>query len=158
MRKLAVLASAFFVVAAPAAAQDRFERAEEDVVQNLPDPGEIDAIGDTLGRAGDALMDVDVGPVVDAVDPGRRLHRGYRELTLGDLVTRDDPYAREHMMDSIEAATIGIGAMVDQIAMLTPALRRSIEESAIRMREAIREGRERSYDRRYGGYDERDPE
>jgi hypothetical protein len=159
MRKLLIFTSVL-AIAAPAAAQHRYEPADDEIVRSLPHPGEIHAMGETLSRVTDALMDVEVGPVVDAVDPARRLHRRHHDETLGDIASRDDPYARERMHDSIAAATIGIGAMVDQLAVMTPVLRRSIEDSRRRVEDAIRDGRERRYDRYHDReeYYDRDPD
>ena len=134
MRKLIVAVSAL-ALAVPAAAQPRHRSSDEDVTRNLPPPGEIEAIGETLGRVADAVMDVDVGPVADAVDPGRRPHRE----TVGDIASRDDPYARERIRDSIAASTIGLRVALDQIAILTPAIRRSIEDAERRIDDAMRD-------------------
>jgi hypothetical protein len=111
-------------------------------------------MGGALGDVADAIMDVDVGPVIDAVDPDRRhRHRGHRGRTLGDIASRDDPYARERIRDSIDVATIGLAATIDQLAILTPVLRRSLEDAARRMDDAMRRHR-RDWDRR--DYPDRD--
>jgi hypothetical protein len=83
-------------------------------------------------------MDVDVAPVVDAIDPERRRYRRHREETLGDIASRRDPYARERIRHSIGAATYGIEAALRQIAILTPVLRRSIEDTQRRIDDAMR--------------------
>jgi hypothetical protein len=107
-------------------------------------------------------MDVEIGPVVDALDP---YHRNYRRgpQTVGDLAGgRRDPYARERIRGEIGAVTVGLGAAVQQMAVMTPILRRSLEDSIRRMDEAIARGRysyQRGYDRRYDErYDRRDDE
>ncbi|MDT9598195.1 hypothetical protein [Sphingosinicella rhizophila] len=153
MRGLLIAASLMIFAATPAAAQ-YVHPADEEILRSLPDPGEIDAMGDAIGRTTDALMDVDLGPVVDAVDPARRYNRGHRGDTLGDIATRNDPYARARIQADIGAATAGISAMIEQIAVLAPALRRSIEDSRIRMEEAMRESRYRSRYRERGPYDD----
>ena len=153
MRKLITAASMLapaLVWAAPAAAQPYPDPRDERIVRALPHPGEIEALGETMERVTDAIMDVDVGPVVDAVE-GRRHSRGHRE-TLGDIASRDDPYARERVRDEIGLATAGLGAAVEQMAVLTPIFRRSIEDAARRMEDAIyrgRRARDRDYDRGY---------
>lgn len=151
MRKLIFAASAL-AFAAPAAAQPYPDPRDDEIVRELPPPGEIEAMGDALGDVADALMDVDVGPVIDAADPDRR-YRHRRERTLGDIASRDDPYARERIRDGIGAATVGLAATVEQLAILTPVLRRSLEDAARRMDDAMR-GHRRDWDRR--DYPERD--
>src|SRR5688572_17790698 len=127
LRKLIIAMSAV-AFAVPAAAQPRPDPRDEEMVRRLPPPGEIEELGDRLGRVADAVMDVPVGPVIDAVDPYRR-HRRHREETLGDIASRDDPYARERIRGSIGAATYGLEAAIRQLAILTPVLRRSIEDA-----------------------------
>ena len=166
MRKLIIAASAAAAAAAamPAAAQPR---PDEDPVRNLPPPGEIEAIGETLGRLAEVVMAVDVGPIADAIDPERARRRGPHRETIGDLASRDDPYARERIRGSIAAATIGLEAAMRQLAILTPTLRRSIEDAERRVDDAMHRrpddydrdydrDRDRDYDRDYDA--DRDPE
>jgi hypothetical protein len=154
LRKL-IIAASVFALAAPAfaAAQPYPDPRDEDIERVLPHPGEIEQVGRTVGDVTDAIMDVDVGPVVDAIDRGRGYPpRRYRDRTLGDIASRDDPYARERIRDQIGAATVGAGAAAREIAILTPILRRSLEDAARRMEAAIyasRYRRDRDYDRGY---------
>lgn len=150
MRKL-IIAMTALAAAAPLAAQPNPHPRDRDIVGALPHPGEIDAIGRTMGDVTDAILDVDIGPVVDAVEGRRHDPRRHRE-TLGDIASRDDPYARERIRDDIGLATVGLGAAMEQLAVLTPVFRRSIEDAARRMEDAIargRRGRDRDYDRDY---------
>ena len=71
------------------------------------------------------------------------------------------------MRDEIGAVTVGLGAAAEQVAVMTPVLRRSLEESIRRMEDAIARGRyarpyddryERRYDPRDDRYDRRDGE
>ena len=152
MRRLLLVGTALFI-AAPAAAQpDPKPPVDEEIVRSLPHPGEIEAVADTVERVTDALMDVPIGPVIDAVDPHRRHTRRGREETIGELATRNDPHARERVRETIGAATVGVGAVAEQIAVVTPVLLRSLEEAAARMDEAMRNGRarrDRDYHREY---------
>src|SRR5688572_3093896 len=149
------------VAAAPAFAQPHHDPRGDDLVRRLPPPHEVERIGEALGRATDALMDVDIGPIADALDPYHRRHRRGPE-TLGDLAGgRHDPYARERIRDQIGAVTIGLGAAVEQMAVMTPMLRRSLEDATRRMQDAIARGRaarpyDRDYDRRYDERYDRD--
>ena len=153
MRKLIIAACVAAAAAMPATAQPYPD--DDEIVRDLPPPGEIEEIGDRLGRVADAVMDVDVAPVVDAVDPQARRYRRHRDVRVGDVVSRGDPYARDRIQGSIAAATYGIEAALRQIAILTPVLRRSIEDAERRMDDAMRR-RARDYDRDYDRDRDRD--
>ncbi|MEA3065750.1 MAG: hypothetical protein QOJ27_2202 [Sphingomonadales bacterium] len=162
MRKL-IIALTALAAAAPLAAQPVPDPRDDDIVRRLPPPQEVERIGDAVGAATDALMDVDVGPVADALDPYHRRYRYGRRETLGDLAGRRDPYARDRMRAEIGAVTLGLGAAVEQMAIVTPMLRRSLEDATRRMEEAIARGRYAQpsdrYDRRYDPrYEPRDDE
>jgi hypothetical protein len=150
LRKLIIAASAL-AIAAHAAAQPRPDPRDEEIVRALPDRHEVERIGETMERVTDALMDVDVGPIVDAVE-GRRHSRHHRE-TLGDIATHGDPYARERIRSQARAATVGMTAAVEQMAVLTPVLRRSLEDAVRRVEDAMNRGRVRDWDR---DHDDRD--
>lgn len=151
MRKL-ILGAALAAFAVPTVAQPRhYDPRRDEVSRALPSPYEIDRMGDTIARVADALMDIDVGPVADAIDPYGR--RGPRSL--GDLASRRDPYARERLHDEIADTTAGLGAATREVAILTPVLRDTLLDASRRMEAAIRESRlrrERDYDR-YDRYD-----
>lgn len=151
MRKLIIAVTAL-AAAAPAFAQPYPDPRDEEIVRHLPPPGEVERIGDALGAATEALMDVDVGPLADALDPYHRRYRHGRRETLGDLAGRRDPYARERIRAEIGAVTVGLGAAVQSMAVMTPILRRSLEDATRRMEEALARGGyryERRYDDRY---------
>jgi hypothetical protein len=142
VRKLIIAMSAL-AVAAPAAAQPpRPDPRDEALVRRIPPPEQIERMGDAIARVTDALMDIDIGPIVDAIDPAARRYRRGPE-TLGDLATRGDPYARERIRDEVGAATVGLGAAAEQMKVVTPVIRQSIEDAAARMEEAMERSRER---------------
>ena len=154
MRKLIIAVTAL-AAAAPLAAQPYPDPRDDEIVRRLPPPQEVERIGDALGATTDALMDVDVGPIADALDPYHRRYRHGRRETLGDVYGRRDPYARERMRAEIGAVTVGLGAAMEQVAIMTPALRRSLEEATRRMEDAIARGRyARPYDDRYDRRDD----
>jgi hypothetical protein len=126
LRKL-ILAAGLLAAAAPLAAQP----ARRPVP--LPPPGAVGQMGDRVSDVADALMDVDVGPVVDAIDPGRP----HRERTLGDFASRRDPYARERMHDSIARTSARVNATAREIAIMTPMLLRSFEDARRRLAAAM---------------------
>lgn len=149
MRKL-LIAAAAIAVAAPAAAHSPVRHPDdEELVRNLPSPREAEEIGRVMGDVADAMLDVPVGPLVDAVDPGRRMSRNERDRTLGDLATRDDPYARERIRRSADEISAGMGDMVSQMAVLAPVLRQTMEDVERRVDDAVRRSdrRGRDYDR-----------
>jgi hypothetical protein len=120
---------AVLAIAAPAAAQQAADTAvDEEIVRNLPSQEEFDRMGDAMGRIVGALLNIPVGPIVEAVDPGRRLSRAERERTLGQMATRDDPHFEERMRGSVGAVTSNMSTMVRQLAVATPALRRALEQ------------------------------
>ena len=149
--RILIIAAGVFAFAVPAAAQPGPDQRDDEITRDLPAPGEIAEMGDALGRVADVMMDVDVGPIVDAVDPyHRRYGRRYHPRTIGDLASRDDPYARERIRASIDVATYGLEAAIRQIAIVTPVLRRSIEDATRRMDDAMRSRdyrRDRDWDR-----------
>ena len=161
MRKLIVAAGALapLLLAAPAAAQPADPR-DEEIVRALPSADQLAEMGETLGRVAEALMDVPVGPILDAIEPHRRGR--HRDRTLGDVASRGDPYARERVRDEVEAATVGAGAAMEGIAVVTPVLRRSLEDAAHRMEDAMRsrhrsrDARDRDHDREEHEREERD--
>ena len=162
MRKLIIAVTAL-AAAAPLAAQPYPDPRDDEIVRRLPPPGEVERIGDAVGAATDALMDVDVGPLADALDPYHRRYRHGRRETLGDLAGRRGPYARERMRAEIGAVTVGLGAAVQSMAVVTPILRRSLEDATRRMEEALARGGyryegpyDRGYDDRYDRRDDRD--
>ena len=148
MRTLIIAATALAaaLAATSAGAQPYPDPRDEAIARAIPPAAEIEAMGETLARVADALMDVDIGPVVDAIDPEGRGYR--RERTLGEMASRDDPYARERMRDEIAGASVGLGAMAQELAVLAPVLRRSLEDAAHRMEDAIENSRARRYERR----------
>ena len=153
MRKLIIAVSAL-ACAAPAVAQPYPDARDEEIARSLPQRGEIEAMGDTMGAVAEAILDTPVGPIREAVE-GRRLPRREREETLGDVASRDDPYARDRVRRDVAVATAGLGAVVEQFAVVAPILRRSLEDAARRMEDAIEHPRRRDYDDRYDPRDER---
>jgi hypothetical protein len=147
MRKL-IIAASLLALAAPVAAQPYPDPRDEDIARALPHAGQIEEVGDTVGRVAEAIMDVPIGPIVDAIDPHGR-HRRDRDQTLGDVASRDDPYARERIRDQVGAATVGVAAAAREMAVLTPVLRRSLEDATRRMEDAMSGRRGRDYDRDY---------
>ena len=123
-----LIAAAATALAAPALAQPA-DPLEEDIRRAIPPGEEVEAMAPALDRAVGALLNVDVGPLVDAVDPyRRRSDYGRPGRTLGELGRRDDPYFEERLRSSIYGTTEGMSRMMDGLAASAPALARSVRE------------------------------
>lgn len=137
-----LITAGLLALAVPAAAQpyaDPYPDGPEPgagIARALPSPGQAEAMGRVMGDVMGALMDVDVGPLVDAVDPGGRHHR--RERTLGEMAGRGDPYYRERMDRSIDALSLGMGEMAVRMRVLAPALERTLADLGDSIRSATR--------------------
>ncbi len=141
--RLSFFAAALFAglvaTATPSAAQTYSDRAypDEDVYrETLPQQEEIERSAGAMHRVLDALMDVRIGPLVEAVDPGAR--HGRRDETLGDMARRDDPYFEERMHRSVEGVTQGMGEMMTRMARLAPVLERTLEDLERSVDDAVR--------------------
>jgi HAMP domain-containing protein len=143
MRKLLILGAAMFaatpLLAQPASYDDEpaYEAREDDEDWDeegmdgprpaLPHPGQIQAMASVMDRLVGAVMDLPIGPIVEAVDPYGR--SGYRRGDrLRDMAERDDPYAEERLRAGIRGASRGIGAMSQAIGRMMPVLERSLDE------------------------------
>ena len=111
---------------------------QTDVARELPSQHEIDALGTVMERMVGAMMDMPIGGIVEAMEPGRVMTEAERNQTVRDMATRDDPYAEERMRGSIDAMTGQMGAMTEQLAVLIPVLSRSMVDFQRRMEEAVR--------------------
>lgn len=149
MHKLIFAAVAAAAVAAPAAAQRGpifDERMDDEITRAIPSGEAIEAMAPALDRSLGALLNVDVGPILDAADPYRR-RPGYGRpgRTLGELGRRDDPYLEQRLRSSIYGATGDMARMMGALAIAAPSLRRSLGELERGMEAAIED-----YHRRRG--------
>ena len=96
-------------------------------------------MGVAMDRMIGALMTIDVGPIMDAVDPqGRNPDYGRPGRTLGEMGRRDDPYFDERVRAGVHGAADGLEQMVGAVATVTPQLQRSIEEMSRSIEGAMR--------------------
>jgi hypothetical protein len=118
MRTVLIAAALAALAAAPAAAQTRADqvRGAHDVV---------DRTAPAIDRATGAMLDLDVGPLLDAADPYGR--RG-RHRTLRDIAGRDDPRFERRLRGSIYGTADSLNRMIDAFAAAEPALRRSVRD------------------------------
>jgi hypothetical protein len=151
MRNLILAASAiaFAASAAPAQSSRSFpSEMDRDIARSLPPPEAMEDMAHSVGRAAEAILDVPIGGVVRAIDPSQRVRP---DETIGDLAKRDDPYARERIRDSVGGLAAGMGGMMASVAVIAPALRRSLADLEQNVERAIREsrdGRRYEHDRR----------
>lgn len=140
MKKLLIASAAAVLLAGPATAQPR----ERDIARGLPSSAEIEAMAPALDRMTGALLDVEVGPLLDAVDPyARRPGYGRPGRTLGRLAERDDPWFEQRLRGSIYGTTAEIGRVMDAFAVAAPALERSLLELEAGIRAAADDYRRR---------------
>ncbi len=134
MRRLPFIlaASAAALIASPALAQSR----------PLPSGAEIEAMAPALGRAMEGMLDVDVGPIVDAADPyARHPGHGAPGRTLRNLGRRGDPNFDRRLRDSLYGTTAGMARMADAFAAAAPALRDALYDFESRIRAAANDTR-----------------
>lgn len=130
MRKLLFLIGAA-ALAAPVAAQAPVfdDSLDDEIVAAIPPAEEVEAMAPAMDAMAGALLNVDVGPLLDAADPTRRRYdHGMPGRTLGRIAGRDDPYFEERMRSSIYGVTSDMGRMMEALAVATPAMRRSLRE------------------------------
>jgi hypothetical protein len=156
MRKFVIAAAAAAIAAGPAVAQpDRYDAdIDARIAASIPTAGEVEALAPAIDRTTGALLDLDVGPIMDAADPYRRYYGPRRGRTLRDLAGRDDPWFEQRLRGSIYGTTVGIGRMMDAIAAATPGVRRSIVQMEREIERAIHEAPRRGMRQDYG-YDPR---
>ena len=98
--------------------------------QSVPSGAEIEAMARALDRVTGALLDIDVGGVVDAADPyARRPGYGRPGRTVGAMARRRDPHFDARLRASIYGGTAQAARMMDAFATAMPALRRSLDEA-----------------------------
>ena len=124
-----LLAAALASLTIPAAAQAPLPRGED-----------VEAMAPALDRATGAMLDLDVGPIIDAADPYRRGPR-VRHRTLRDIARRDDPYFEHRLRSQIYGTTAAMARMMDAIAAAEPAMRRSLIEMERSIDAAVRDAR-----------------
>jgi len=104
----------------------------------LPRGAEVAAMAPMLDGMAGAVLQLDVAPMLDALDPFNRYGRRGRR-TLGELARRDDPDFDRRLRGSIYGTTAMMGRMMDAIATATPAMRRSLREMEREFDRAVRE-------------------
>ncbi len=139
MRKLLIAAAAAAFLAGPAAAQEPIfdEDMDARIARSIPPAAEVEAMAPVIDGMTGAMLDLDVGPIIDAADPYRR-YSYRRGRTLRDIARRDDPYFDRRLRASIYGATADMARMMDAIAVAAPAMRRSLAQMEAGMARALR--------------------
>ena len=91
-----------------------------------------------LDRSTDAALDLDIGPLLDALDPWSP--RG-RRMTLRELGRRDDPDFERKLRNSIYRSSARAAATLDAMATAAPSIRRSLREMEAAIAGAMVEAR-----------------
>jgi hypothetical protein len=145
MRRI-LIGTAAIALAAPAAAQD-VSPADKDLVRAVPPPERIEEVADAVHGVVGAVMDMPIGPLVDAIDRadprGRAYRRGPRERTVGEMASRNDPYFEDRLHDSIEGATASAGVIAEEVAIAAPEMRRALDRIEQDVDRAIEDARVR---------------
>ncbi|MBX3561086.1 MAG: hypothetical protein KF780_04665 [Sphingomonas sp.] len=130
---------------------------DEDSARLLPSSRDVAAMAPAIDRMVGVLLDVDVGPIVDAADPYAR-HPGYGlpGRSLGALGRSRDPDFDRRWRGALYGGTARLGAMMDSLAAAAPALRRSLREAENGIAAAIGEYRARRGDPRGPYYEDDD--
>ena len=130
------------LLANPAFAQPRRSAPPPPPAAGPLTPDSPERIGRQIDRLAEAIMDVDIGPVVDAIDPGARA-RG-APTSLGRLVDRRDPYARARMHQDIAATSAGLDVAAREAAAAAPILLQTLAQARRQIDAAAREARARA--------------
>lgn len=107
MRRLLLAAALTVIAAVPAVASA--QRPSERIQEYAP----------AVDRMTDALLNLDLGPLMDAAAPGRY----HRDRTLRDMARRDDPYFDRRLRGSIYGSAAAMGRAADAMAAAEPLLR-----------------------------------
>src|SRR5215218_10478130 len=110
--RLLLIAAAATLAAMPAAAQP--PRPSDTIQEYAP----------AIDRTADAMLNLDLGPILDAADPHRRHHR----RTLRDMARRDDPDFDRRMHATIYGSAATMARAADAFAAAEPALRRAMTQ------------------------------
>jgi hypothetical protein len=132
MRTLLIAAALLFPGTAFAA-----PRSDSPIADSLPSRGEVEYYGTALSGLIGALFSIDVGPLADAIEPGRP-GAGSRQ-TLGDLARRDDPDFDRRLRGSAGALADNMVVLKERMRRLEPELRRSFHDIQRSLDEATRD-------------------
>ncbi len=109
----------------------------EDMAHAIPSPGEVRDVAVGLDRVLGALLNLDIRPVVEAIDPASpALRRG--ERTLRDLGERDDPYFEDRLRSNIYGVSGAVSEAMGRMVVLVPVLQRTLDQVERDVADALR--------------------
>ena len=132
---LAVIGAAS-LAALPAAAQPRPQPREETALRGGAEA--VRQAAPMLDRSANSALELDIGPLLDALHPYGP--RG-RHMTLRELGRRDDPDFDDKLRRSIYRGSARTAAALDAMANAAPSLRRSLRQMQAAIAGAVDEAR-----------------
>ncbi|OWQ92456.1 hypothetical protein [Sphingopyxis witflariensis] len=98
----------------------------QSTVERLNDPAQQDRMADTVAAMVRALMQLNVGPLAEAVarvDPESDAAYIPPDATLGEIAGKDDPYYAERVGDDVRAGSRMAGQAASTLASYAPVLK-----------------------------------
>lgn len=149
MRALPLVALIAFI-AVPAAAQPPAPPPPaQDAVPDdgglgpLPSRRQIEEMAPALDRMTGAMLDTDIGPILDAADPLRRgRHYGQPGRTIGRMASRNDPDFEQRLHASIYGGADKLGRMSAALSAAAPVLAQQAQQLRQSLHQAMRAWRD----------------
>lgn len=98
----------------------------QSTVERLNDPAQQDRMADTVAAMVRALMQLNVGPLAEAVarvDPESDAAYIPPDATLGEIAGKDDPYYADRVGDDVRAGSRMAGQAASTLASYAPVLK-----------------------------------
>ncbi|MGF1549685.1 MAG: hypothetical protein ACFBQW_04035 [Sphingomonadaceae bacterium] len=131
--------AAILALAAPAAVAA--QPAAPPVEEAIPDAAELDRMEEIARRLFDIVLDLEMGPLLDAVDPegGEGHDEAEGDMTVRDIARRDDPDFEAKADAALDALGDNMGRMTRLLAALAPAMRDLADELGAQIEQATRD-------------------
>ena len=136
MRTLPLFALIAFA-AVPAAAQP--PAPDDEALGPLPSQRQIEEMAPAIDRMVGAMLDTDIGPLLDSADPLRRSrHYGQPGRTVGAMAGRDDPYFEQRVHESIYGGADKLGRMSAALSAAAPVLAQQAQQLRQALHQVVR--------------------
>lgn len=125
MPRWTLAALPLLALAAPLPAHAADTRAQS-TVERLNDPAQQDRMADTVAAMVRALMQLNVGPLAEAVarvDPESDAAYIPPDATLGEIAGKDDPHYADRVGDDVRAGSRMAGQAASTLASYAPVLK-----------------------------------